>query len=63
MRSLALAAAVLAAVGAILGLVVIIRELTYTHPSRVVEVAGVGILLVGLAVVLFVIDQAQSRRT
>jgi hypothetical protein len=61
MRPFVAIAALLGAIGAILGVVVLIREVTEKHGARVIEAAGVGILVVGLAVLLLALDQRSTR--
>jgi multisubunit Na+/H+ antiporter MnhG subunit len=62
MRPLVAIAAVLGAVGAIVGLIVLIRELTEKHSARVIEAAGAGIIIVGVAVLALALDQYAVRR-
>lgn len=62
MRPLPGLAALLAAVTAVLGLVVLFHDLSLKHHSRTIEAIGVGLLLLGVAVIAMVAELSSGRR-
>jgi hypothetical protein len=60
-RALPGLAALLAAITAVLGVVVIIHDLSLKHHSRTIETLGAGLLLIGVAVVAMVIEFSGGR--